>query len=380
VSRPALLVLTPDFPPAVGGIQHLLGELCTRLASEWDVTVIAPADAAARAHDAAIAAAIVRTRAAWGGPGSAAVLAEMGILAARLRCDVTLAAHLVTLPVADAAARLHGRRPVAYLYGSELWTSWGRAVARICAPGVEQAIVISNYTGQEARRIGFPAGRMTLARPGASRPALPPDSTEVLRAHGLVGAAGEPFPYLVTVARLAEPHKGHDSFLRCIGPLSARVPGFRWVVVGEGPLRAQLVRAANAYGVGEAVVWTGEVDEPTKAALVQHARAFVMVSRDAPEARQFEGYGIAYVEAALLGVPSIAGRSGGVPDAVIDGVTGILVEPESVEQTLEACLSLLEDAEAARALGRSARAYAEHNQTWEPAAAQVDEALRAVAG
>jgi phosphatidylinositol alpha-1,6-mannosyltransferase len=380
VRRPTLLLLTPDFPPAVGGIQNLLGELCERIAANWDVTVVAPADRSAAATDAATPATVLRTRTRWGGRRSPVVLAEMGALARRLGADVTVAGHLAALPVADAVARLHGRRPVAYLYGSELWTSWGQSAARLCASSVEQAIAISRYTGEQARKIGFPAERTTVVTPGAKPPAVPEDSLRRLSRLGLLSSDGNPVPYLVTVARLAEPHKGHDRFLRCVGPLAARVPGFRWVVVGDGGLRPQLMRAARAYGLGDAVRWTGESDEPTKAALVQNARAFLMISRESPEARQFEGYGIAYVEAALLGVPSIAGRSGGVPDAVIDDVTGVLVDPESAERTVAACLGLLEDEAAARALGESARQYAERHQTWGPAVAQVDRTLRAVAG
>lgn len=372
MSRVALL--TPDFPPAVGGIQRYLAEAAAALARHHDVTVVTAAHPGAAAHDAALPYRVVRTRGGWGGTRSAAALAEMSAAARRARPDLTIAGHLATLPSALAAAR----RPVACcFYGSELWSPRMRPLLVRLGGRIRRAVCISHFTAGEVERCGIEARRIRLVSPGADHPAAATSPHAALEALGLWDAhAGAALPYLLSIGRLVEPHKGIDQVLRTLPALLGALPDVRLVVVGDGPLRTRYERIARSGGVADAVVWAGRVDEADKGALLRGARALVLLSRASPAAAQFEGFGIALVEAALAGRPSIAGNSGGIPDAVLDGETGLLVDPSDPAEFIRAARALMDDPALASRLGEAARRRAEREFTW----THVMDRMVAVAG
>lgn len=365
-----VLVLTPDFPPAVGGIQRVSAEMAVRLASTHDVTVVAPADADARLADAG-SYAVVRTRAAWGGTRSAAVLSQMATYVLRDRADAVLVTHVILLPAAFASFR---RRPVvAMLHGSELWDARTQRVLRLYRDRVRRYLANSEFTRQEAIALGIARDRIDVTPLGADELPLPDDAVPRLAALGLVDEGGI-LPFLLTVGRLAEPHKGQDAVLRAVPALAGVDERFRYVVAGDGSLRTYFEKVAKTTGAAAATIFAGRVDEPTKAALLRRCAAFTMVSREARAAAQFEGFGLVYVEAALAGRPSLAGRAGAAPEVVADGETGLIVEPDRPAQIVDAALRLL-DERYADALGATARERARATGTWEHAGDRLRRAL-----
>ena len=119
----------------------------------------------------------------------------------------------------------------------------------------------------------------------------------------------------------------------------------------------------------------GQTDEATRDALFRSCRALVMISREARAAGQFEGFGLVYIEAARAGRPSIAGLAGGAPEVVVDGETGLTVDPDDIVGVVEAALRLLENPAFADELGARARLRAEAEFTWEAASARLVAAL-----
>jgi phosphatidylinositol alpha-1,6-mannosyltransferase len=160
-------------------------------------------------------------------------------------------------------------------------------------------------------------------------------------------------PTIVTVARLEDSYKGHDVMIRALPLLRARIPDVEWLVVGDGKLRPGLERLAVEAGVGDAVRFLGELSDADRDAALQRARVFAMPSRLPPGGVGGEGFGIAYLEAAAHGLPVVAGDVGGALDAVVDGETGILVDPEDPAAVAEALTALLLDPDHARALGEA---------------------------
>ena len=373
--RPRLLLLTPDFPPDLGGIQGMVYELAIGLSRTWEVTVVTPPGRTGGSDLADQPFALMRTHSRWGGLGSAVALAEMVVTSARTRPDVILAGHLLVALAAVVAAR--GRRPVAVLlYGSEIWSRLGRALPGPVRDRVSIFLAISEFTAEVAVGAGVRRDRLRITRPGAALADVPSDCRPRLAALGLwKESRTAPEPYFVTVARLDEPHKGHDVFLRALPAIVAEHPDFRYVVAGDGELRRHLERIAETSGVTRAVIFTGRVDEPTKASLISGSRAFLMLSRESTSVLQFEGFGIAFAEAALLGKASLAGRSGAVPEVVVDNETGLLVDPSDVVAIVEASLQLLQDPGASDRMGARARARAEADFTWEIAVGRVDRIL-----
>lgn len=366
-----LLVLTPDFPPAVGGIQRVVSEIAVRLAESFDVVVAAPADPDALESDAAAPFEVVRTRASWGGARSAAVLAEMALLARTSAFDGVAAAHVMTLPA--AVTRIRRRPVVALLYGSELWDPRAQRVLRRHKARVRHFIAISEFTRGQAVELDVPSDRIGVVALGADEPADPPDALDRLAALGLVDSQGVR-PYLLTISRLTEPHKGQDAVLRAVPALAGHEPRFRYVVAGEGPLRHHLEDVADTTGATGATVFAGRVEDATKGALIRNCRALAMVSREARAAAQFEGFGLVYLEAALAGRPSLAGRAGAAPEVVTDEETGLLVDPDRPAQIADATLRLLVPTYA-DALGAVARERARSTGTWARAGDRLHRAL-----
>ena len=365
---PRLLIATTDFPPSHGGIQRLLHELASRLASRWRITVVAPAADDARGYDEQAPFRVLRTGRDWRG-SPIGVLAEMAAIVLRTRADLLLAGHLNSLPPLFAATP--ARPKVVLVHGSELWAPRTRLLARVLGPRVARTMAVSAFTAGEAARAGLRAEGIVVTPNGAGL--APAPGQQIVAGLGLGGV-----PFFLTVSRLDEPHKGHDVFLRSLPAVRARHPDVVYVIAGQGPLAPELSRLADRLGVGSAVRMLGAVDEQTKAALLASCRAFVMVSREQRRPALFEGFGIGYIEAALAGRPALGGASGGVADAVVDGQTGLLVDPASVPAVAAAALRLLDDPRLADTLGAQARIRAQRDFTWEVAIGRMERCLESV--
>ncbi len=337
-----MLLLTPDYPPSTGGVQELLGRLVEEL-PQFNMTVVTRDCAGAsswsprRPH---------RVRRAGSSQSKLGLLGPMVIGAVeglRTPFDLVIAGHVTCVPTALLLHRLLGLPFVVYLYADELPNH-----RRLLAAGLRHAavtIAISGHTRDLAAALGARVDRTVIIPPGVDLPAsaaAPPD-----RKHGLV----------VTVARLADRYKGHDVMLEALPHLRKVVPGIRWVVIGDGPLRAELEAGANRLGVADLVVFAGRVDDGERDEWLDRAEVFAMPSR-LPERLGGEGFGIVYLEAAAHGLPVVAGSVGGALDAVADGETGLLVDPTSPVAVAEAVARILTDRALARAMGEAARAHA----------------------
>jgi glycosyltransferase involved in cell wall biosynthesis len=132
---------------------------------------------------------------------------------------------------------------------------------------------------------------------------------------------------LLTVCRLVR-GKGIDIVMRALKILSGRGVPYRYVIGGDGPEQRSLQALADELGLRDKVQFNGYVTGEAKWRLFRNADVFAMPSRADSESEQ-ESFGIAFVEAAAFGVPSVGSRIGGIPEAVLDGETGILVPQDS---------------------------------------------------
>lgn len=153
------------------------------------------------------------------------------------------------------------------------------------------------------------------------------------------------------VGRLV-PQKNPEAFMAAARDVIARMPGTRFVYIGEGPEREKLERLRAAWGLEESVEFLGFQSD--MAAAYGSLDVFVLPSRT-------EGLPMAILEAMAAGTPVIATRVGGVPRVVADGETGMLVEPGDQEALNGAILRLLADRELAARLAGSAQAWVREN-------------------
>jgi glycosyltransferase involved in cell wall biosynthesis len=166
-------------------------------------------------------------------------------------------------------------------------------------------------------------------------------------------------PLLVFLGRLVN-EKGVEDLLRAVALLRNRLPDTTALIVGDGQDRGDLEHCAAALGIRDRLTFAGWIDSGTVPAYLAAADAFIGPSRRAANG-WVEAQGLTLIEAMSTGVPVIATRLGGVPDAVIHEQTGLLVDERSPEQIADAICRLQSDAALAPALTSRARAHVIRN-------------------
>jgi phosphatidylinositol alpha-1,6-mannosyltransferase len=159
---------------------------------------------------------------------------------------------------------------------------------------------------------------------------------------------------ILTVARLVE-SKGHESVIRALVKVCKYFPECKYVVVGEGPLELSLKALVSDLGLEKTVIFEKGVTDEMLPSYYEACDIFVLASREISERGEVEGFGIVFLEAAAAAKAVIAGNSGGVPEAVIDGKTGILVDPLDSEGIAACIVRLLQDEKTRVTMGNNGR-------------------------
>jgi phosphatidyl-myo-inositol dimannoside synthase len=363
--RPLLLVVTPDFPPARGGIQVVVDRLARGI-DAFETVVVAPDGPGAGELDARGGPDVRRFRGGGALRGAQSALLNAAALRAALalRPDVTLSAHIVASPAAAAIRRATGARTAQYFYAEEIAAK--PRLAAFAAREADLSIAISEYTAGLVRATGATPRSLSVVPVGADVPAeLAPRAT------------GR--PTVVTVARIEERYKGHDTMVRAFALVLAQVPDAQWIVIGDGSLRPAIEALARSYGIDRSVRFLGAVGDEERNQWLRNADLLAMPSRLPAGGFAGEGFGIVYLEAGAYGKPVVAGNVGGALDAVRHGETGLLVDPLDPLAVAEAIVALLRDGELARRLGRGGRERAERH-AWPLVAARVQRLLLELLG
>jgi len=227
-----------------------------------------------------------------------------------------------------------GRRVVVLVHHChrDQWPVAGRVLGRIgwlvesrLSPRLHrrnQYVTVSLPSMRDLADLGVDTARVAVVRNGLD--AAPPQTLEAPRSTT---------PRVVVLSRLV-PHKQIEDALRAVAVLRPVVPGLHLDIIGGGWWHDRLLRYAAQLGIAESVTFHGHVDELTKHAVVQRSWVHVLPSSK-------EGWGLAVIEAAQHGVPTIGYRSaGGLTDSIVDGVTGLLVDgPDELVQGLQRLLS-----------------------------------------
>jgi phosphatidylinositol alpha-1,6-mannosyltransferase len=173
---------------------------------------------------------------------------------------------------------------------------------------------------------------------------------------------------ILSVSRLW-PRKGHEQVLRALAPLKREFPQLRYWIAGTGGEEAGLRQLCRELGLDEIVKFLGYVPDEELPALYRQCDLFVLANRRL-SSDDMEGFGIVFLEAAASGLPVVGGTSGGVPDAVNNGVNGILVDTEDIDALTGALRQLLKDDELRIRMGEASRRWAE-GFSWERFASRV---------
>ena len=354
------LVVTNDYPPRPGGIQAYVAALAGRQPA-GEIVVYAPAWRGAAGFDAAQPHPVVRHPTSLVLPVPD-VLRRARAVARAEGCDrVWFGA---AAPLGLLARPLGLDRAVASTHGHEV--GWAllpvaRQLLRRIGRDVDVVTYLGAYTrarlapalGPAATLARLPSGVDTAVfRPGAG-------GEQVRRRHGLVGR-----PVVVCVSRLV-PRKGQDILVRALPMIRSQVPGTALLLVGGGPDGPRLRRLAGELDVADDVVFTGSVPWEQLPAHYDAGDVFAMPCRSRRAGLEVEGLGIVFLEASATGLPVVAGRSGGSPDAVLEGRTGTVIDGTRVREVARAVGELLADPDRARELGRAGREWVEREWRWD---------------
>jgi phosphatidylinositol alpha-1,6-mannosyltransferase len=225
------------------------------------------------------------------------------------------------------------------LYGIEVWRPLGWAHRR-ALHGAAVLAAISQHTIDRARPH---TGALTRAR------LLPLTLEQAPEIDAAPDDLGEGFVLIVGRMAASERYKGHDVLLDALPSIVRELPHVRLVVAGDGDDRARIERRARDLGVASHVAFTGYVDPGRLRSLYRRAAVFAMPS-------QGEGFGLVYLEAMREGIPCVAARGSAAEEILVDGETGLLVDPTSPEAVAHALLRLLGERELRRRLGAAGKA------------------------
>ncbi|MFI1240756.1 glycosyltransferase family 4 protein [Nocardia salmonicida] len=371
------LLVTNDFPPRPGGIQSYLQALSNQLPPE-DLVVYAPrwrGDSHEK-FDAAQKFRVVRHPTTLMLP-TPAVIKRASALLREHRCDTVWFGAAAPLAVmAPMLRRAGAERILASTHGHEVGWSMlpgSRQVLRSIGEHTDVVTYVSKYTrGRFASAFG-PRAALEHLPPGVDPTEFRPDpaAREELRARYGLGER----PTVLCLSRLV-PRKGQDMLIVAMSEIRERVDGAVLVIAGGGPYETRLRALAEALGVQDSVVFTGRVPSGELAAHHTIADVFAMPCRTRGAGLDVEGLGIVFLEASASGVPVVAGDSGGAPETVREGETGIVVHGRSVSQISDAIVELLTDRDKAAQMGAAGRAWVEQNWHWDRQGARLRELLR----
>ena len=255
-------------------------------------------------------------------------------------------------------------RVVAQTHGHEVgWAALpgARGLLRRIGRGVDVTTYLGEYTRVRLDRALHGATQLRRLAPGVDVEQYHPgvDGQHIRTRLGLADR-----PVVVCVSRLV-PRKGQDMLIRALPEIRRRVPGTVLLLVGGGPYRATLQKLARQAGVERDVVFTGSVPADELPAHYAAGDVYAMPCRTRNRGLDVEGLGIVYLEASAVGLPVIAGDSGGAPDAVREGETGYVVPGRDLGRLTDRIVGLLDDRDLAHQLGAAGRAWVEREWRWE---------------
>lgn len=211
--------------------------------------------------------------------------------------------------------------------------------------GATKFIAVSDFLRETMLAKGFPPEKTIKHYVGV----------DIDRFRPISNPSSDRAPYFLSVARHTEV-KGLDVLLEAFALVVKKHPAVRLVQIGNGGITQQLKLQTKRLGLENNVEFLGALPSAQVLPFIQNARALVLSSRRAENGAE-EAFGLVLAEASACGVPCIGTRVGGIPEAMIPGDTGFIVEPEAPTALAECMTLLLTDIELAHLLGQKGREY-----------------------
>ena len=256
-------------------------------------------------------------------------------------------------------------RIVALTHGHEVW--WARVfpfnlLIRRIGRGVDSLTYLGEYTHQMISRALDQRAKLAMVKiaPGIDTQHFSPRNSDDLRTSLKLAEK----KVIVCVARLVH-RKGQDRLIEAMPEILNAIPNAHLLIVGEGPYRQQLVKRVNQLKMKDDVTFVGRIGYEQLPEYICAGDLFAMPSRSRFWGLEVEGLGISYLEASACGLPVIAGNSGGAPDAVDEGKSGVVVSGVDNDAITKAVIELLRDSDSSKKMGVYGRNWVVEKWRWE---------------
>jgi len=367
VSSPVLFV-TNDFGPRAGGIETFVIGLIERRPIGQTI-VYTSAQAGSEEYDKAwksqFGVTVIRDRARILLPTPRVARNVARIIK---ESDIHVAAFGAAAPLgllSSSMKRAGVQKTVALTHGHEVW--WAKVfpfnlALRKIGTTVDSLTYLGEFTQRAiARSLSKgSAEKMIKIAPGIDVDHFSPQDSSQLRRNLRL----ENKRVIVSVGRLVH-RKGQDHLIQALPEILKSVPDAHILMVGQGPYLSHLKKLVEDLNLVDHVSFIGRIQYAQLPQYICVGDVFIMPSRSRFFGLEVEGLGIVYLEASACGLPVIAGSSGGAPDAVLEGVTGIVVDGENNNEIAAAAIKLLNDLDGARAMGLAGREWIIENWRWE---------------
>ncbi len=363
-----ILLVSVDFPPHTDGVSTISRELSTRIANAGHpVTVIGPRDKGAREFDAAERYRAFRVPGyEWGYFRFVPIFFCMPWVVLRYGVRKVFAMNIAYGGV--ICWLLSWIKPLEYVlfaYGYEFEKVKNNPVARwlylqiysrakeiVCCSRLVKDRLAEFGVRDKKIEVLYPAVDLTRYRPC-------PVPQDFLARNQLAGRR-----ILLTVGRLVQ-RKGHDQVFRALPEIIQKFPDVLYCVVGIGEDESLLRAEVARLRLENYVRFMGKINEEDLVRLYNACEIFLMPSREIAEGGHMEGFGIVYLEANACKKPVLGGNSGGVKEAVQDGITGWLVNPESPSEIRDIVIYLMSHPEEGRRVGEQGFEWVQRNFSWD---------------
>ena len=369
MSDSKILCITNDFGPRAGGIETFVIGLIERLPKN-SVIVYTSSQPDSAAFDRAwmenYGVLVIRDKSKVLLPTPRVSKAVQKILRRESITTIFFGAAAPLGLLAHGLRRAGAKRIVALTHGHEVWWakvwpfSW--AMRRI-GSGVDNLTYLGDFTRRQISRAltDSAASAMVKIAPGIDTDHFAPRAdAQALRAE--LGLSEK--KVIVSVGRLVH-RKGQDTLVESMPQILSQIPDAHLLFIGEGPYKDYLVKRAAVLKVSDAITFIGRIQYAELPRYICVGNIFAMPSRSRLAGLEVEGLGIVYLEASACGLAVVGGKSGGAPDAVLEGETGFAVDGTSTNAVAEAVITLLKNPDRANQMGARGRQWIVDEWRWD---------------
>ena len=364
-----ILLVTNDFGPRAGGIETFVIGLLERIKGH-EVTVFTSQQGDTSVYDQQwidkFGVRVIRDQSKILLPSWRVTRAAKKIVAAK-NINVVVFGAAAPLALMSPSLRKSGvKKIIALTHGHEVW--WAKIFPfRLAIKRIGKNVDHLTYLGEFTRQaISKPLTRKSATEMVKIAPGIDtahfipqPDAMQKRKELGL-----QDKKIIISVGRLVH-RKGQDNLIQAMPAVLKKIPNAHLLLVGEGPYRKHLEKLVLKSSLEQNVTFAGRIMYDRLPSYLSAADLFAMPSRSRFFGLEVEGLGIVYLEASACGIPVVAGNSGGAPDAVLEGVTGLCVDGTNIEQITAAIVEICSDAERASHMGAAGRNWIVNQWRWD---------------